>query len=148
LFVYDTREREIIFFFFLNAIGCDSTQGDAFCEVAVNDLGDVVTLHPMNSETMYVLQLRENPRLFETSFDNNYMTKFRTRVIGHAFPEGDFNDSMLGKYSDTAVAFSVPAPTRYSLSEEYIYYGYLYFEDETLGGIYYQEDDMGFKIFR
>jgi len=151
LFVYDTREQVIIFSLDLASIGCDATQGDAFCEVAVSDTGDAVTLRPINSETMYVLQLMEdNIRLFETPFDNNYMTKFRTRVIDHAFP-GHEDDFPYGNYSSEMVGFSTMMQAQDGIiTEEDIYYysGYLYFNDDTIGGIQYREDDMGFTIFK
>ncbi|MCL2121282.1 MAG: M56 family metallopeptidase [Clostridiales bacterium] len=148
LFVYDAREREILYSLDLKSIGCDSTQGDAFCEVAVDVSGDIVTLHPQNSETMYVLQLWGDPRLFETPFDNNYMTKFRAQVIDQAFLEHS-SAFPYGQYSDTAARFSVMTELRNGQGfGEYTYFGYLYFKDTTIGGIQYREDDMGFTIFQ
>ena len=146
LFVYDTKEQEIIFSLDLKAIGCDRTQGDSYCEVAVNETGDVVTLHPMDSETMYVLTLwDDNVRLFETPRDDTYIVPFRTVAIETAFP----TNNQLGLFSDRAAKFSAVIELRNGAGvEEQIYYGYLHFNDGTLGGIQYIENEMGFWVFR
>ena len=150
LFVYDTDVQKIVYSLDLKSIGCDYTQGDAYCEVNVNDMGDTVTLHPMNSDTMFVLHLwSDGKRLYETPVvgNENYMRPFQTVSIETAFP--DNSNFPFGKYSDRAVMFSsVPTDSVSITTDDSIYFGSLYFNDTSLGGICYVVDDMVFELFK
>lgn len=54
LFVYDIVESGFVGAVDLKSIGCDSTQGGAYCEIRVSKDGRYVYLHPLNMEDMYV----------------------------------------------------------------------------------------------
>jgi hypothetical protein len=141
LFVFDMDKQQFVFSLDLEAIGCHRTQGDAYCEVIVSDVGDVVTLRPLNSDTMFVLNLRDSGRrLFETPLagNGNYVYPFRTVAIETAFPDADFNTFPLGKYSNRSVEFEWSGGN---------YFGYLYMNDGTLGGLSYLVDDEVYALF-
>lgn len=53
LIVYDLRNREVVRSLDLAAIGCDKTQGDDACQVAVSEDGGTVWLHPRSKRYMY-----------------------------------------------------------------------------------------------
>lgn len=59
LFVYDISQSEIIGAVDLKAIGCNFTQGDAYCEVMVSSDGRVVYLHPLDITDMYIYNIAE-----------------------------------------------------------------------------------------
>lgn len=54
LFVYDKGKQSLIGAVDLAAIGCDSTQGDDYCEIWVEEDGSRVYLSPLTSNMMYV----------------------------------------------------------------------------------------------
>lgn len=56
LFVYNTEENTLAGAVDLKAIGCQYTQGDAYCEVMVSKDGQTVYLHPLNIKEMYVYE--------------------------------------------------------------------------------------------
>lgn len=55
LFIYGLDEAKIINSIDLDAIDCNKTQGDEFCEVSVSNDGKIVQLHNISSEYMYIL---------------------------------------------------------------------------------------------
>lgn len=59
LFVYSLDSRILIGAVDLKAIGCDSTQGDNYCEVSVAADGSHVFLAPLSQEKMYVYNVAE-----------------------------------------------------------------------------------------
>ena len=60
LIVYDLDNREITRSLALEPIGCDKTQGDDACQVAVSEDGATVWLHPMSKRYMYRYEVEEN----------------------------------------------------------------------------------------
>lgn len=71
LFVYNVRENLLEGAVDLAAIGCQYTQGDAYCEVAVPKDGRAVYLHANNAEEMYVYNTAE-AKLFQQAYDSGY----------------------------------------------------------------------------
>lgn len=68
LFVFDPETGQLTDAVDLKAIGCDATQGDDACEVAVEKGGGKVYLHPMSSNMMYVYDV-EKDTLLQTADD-------------------------------------------------------------------------------
>lgn len=60
LIVYDLGNRDILRSLDLASIGCDMTQGDDVCQVAVSEDGTTVWLHPMSKDYMYRYEVEEN----------------------------------------------------------------------------------------
>lgn len=60
LIVYDLSNRKIARCLALEPIGCDKTQGDDACQVAVSEDGATVWLHPMSKRYMYRYEVEEN----------------------------------------------------------------------------------------
>lgn len=60
LIVYDLFNREIVQSLDLASIGCDMTQGDDYCQVAVSADGETVWLHPMSKRYMYRYEVEKN----------------------------------------------------------------------------------------
>ncbi len=53
LFVYSKQEERIVQSLDLKYIGCDSTQGDHYCDIRVSEDGTQVYLHVNNEDTMF-----------------------------------------------------------------------------------------------
>lgn len=68
LFVYSKADRAITNAVDLEAIGCDQTQGDNYCEKFVSADGSMVFLHPADDEEMYVYHI-ENDSLSRERFE-------------------------------------------------------------------------------
>jgi beta-lactamase regulating signal transducer with metallopeptidase domain len=69
LFVYDRKNCSIVQSLNLKAIDCDSTQGDAYCEIQASADGNTVYLHPyMDKGNMYVYNIKDNT-IQKTKFD-------------------------------------------------------------------------------
>ena len=60
LIVYDLGNGNILRSLDLASIGCDMTQGDDACQVAVSADGQTVWLHPMSKDYMYRYEVEEN----------------------------------------------------------------------------------------
>ena len=60
LIVYDFDNRKVVRSLALEPIGCDKTQGDDACQVAVSEDGATVWLHPMSKRYMYRYEVGEN----------------------------------------------------------------------------------------
>ena len=60
LIVYDFSNRKVMRSLALEPIGCDKTQGDDACQVAVSEDGATVWLHPMSKRYMYRYEVEEN----------------------------------------------------------------------------------------
>ena len=60
LVVYNLSNRQIVRSLALEPIGCDKTQGDDTCQVAVSEDGATVWLHPMSKRYMYRYEVGEN----------------------------------------------------------------------------------------
>ena len=60
LFVYSKSKRAIVNSIDLKAIGCDKTQGDDYCDERVSVDGNLVYLHPISNDDMYVYNISED----------------------------------------------------------------------------------------
>ena len=60
LVVYDLTDREVVRSLDLAAIGCNFTQGDNACQVAVSADGREVWLHPMKRQYMFHYNVEKN----------------------------------------------------------------------------------------
>lgn len=135
LFVYRLTDQQIIGAVDLEPIGCNYTQGDAYCEVLVSKDGKFVYLHPMNQSIQYTYEIATK-RLIQSAYDLAGITMF----------DGLEDNSELamrsdGIYSLDRVAFS-------NKESDEIYYGYLaVHSDFTIGDITYVVDDMVYSIF-
>ena len=83
LFVYDTENYKYIQSVDLKPIGCDKTQGDDACEIAVNKDGTKVYLHVMSD--------KEN--MYEYSVENNTFVKKKYALDENGLYKGINNDS-------------------------------------------------------
>lgn len=59
LFVYDRSEGRIVNSLDLDNIGCSSTQGDNYCEIAASLYGEWVYMHPISGDKLYIFKLDE-----------------------------------------------------------------------------------------
>lgn len=83
LFVYDTENHKYIQSVDLKPIGCDKTQGDDACEIAVNKDGTKVYLHVMSD--------KEN--MYEYSVENNTFVKKKYALDENGLYKEINNDS-------------------------------------------------------
>lgn len=60
LFVYDRSEGRIVNSLDLDNIGCSSTQGDNYCEIASSLYGEWIYMHPVNGDKLYIFKLDED----------------------------------------------------------------------------------------
>ena len=60
LFVYSKSARDFITSVDLEPIGCNFTQGDNACEMFVSADGNVVYMHPMSGDEMYVYDIQKD----------------------------------------------------------------------------------------
>lgn len=132
LFVYSIDKRSMIGAVDLKSIGCDSTQGDNYCEVNVSSDGTRVYLHPISENDMYVYNVLEKKLSKEVYFLEgiDLFDKFAD--------SSTFMDEQMGSFSERGVEFNVDGNQ---------YYGYLTFPDCTIGDLKYVEGDMFFLLF-
>lgn len=132
LFVYDLNIQKFVRAVDLEAIGCNYTQGDNYCEVSVSADGTSVYLHPISEKDMYVFQVPTG-KLYKTTYDLTGITLF------DGLADNDLAGSGNGFYSIQKVIFK---------TNELTYYGYLYAgEEATIRDLAYVEDDMIFSLF-
>lgn len=130
LFVYDLKELEIVRSLNLNEIGCAAAQGDDYCEVMVSQDGNIVQLHPMSSDTMFVYNVSEN-----TLRETNYK-KMENRFSNFKITEEVIDTENSATFSYKAVEFDNNQ------------YGYLHATDWTLRNLNYVYSDMVYKLFK
>ena len=123
LFVYDLNTERITHSLNLKSIGCHFTQGDAYCEVSVSQEGNIVQLHPMNSDEMYVYDIEKNTLK---------QMKYEPMEDGFKITP---NDNPGEDISYETVKFSNGDV------------GYLQYTDATLNGLYYIVGDKQYKLF-
>lgn len=134
LFVYDLNLQTFVRAVDLEAIGCNYTQGDNYCEVSVSEDGTTVYLHPLSEWGMYVFDIPSG-KLYKTDYDLNGITLFDSLVDNH-----DLAGSGNGFYSTQKVEFK---------TDDLTYFGYLYADGEaTIKDLEYVEDDMVFSLFK
>ncbi len=132
LFVYSIDTRSMIGAMDLKSIGCDSTQGDNYCEVNVSSDGTSVYLHPISEDDMYVYNVLEK-KLSKEAYSMEGIDLFDKFA-----DSSTFMDEQLGSCSERGVEFH---------EDGYQYYGYLIFPDWTIGDLKYVEGDMIFLLF-
>lgn len=132
LFVYSIDTKSMIGAVDLKSIGCDSTQGDNYCEVNVSSDGTSVYLHPMSENDMYVYNVLEK-KLSKEIYSLEGIDLFDKFA-----DSSTFMDEQLGSCSERGVEFN---------EDGYQYYGYLTFPDWTIGDLKYVEGDMIFLLF-
>ena len=71
LVVYDLTNNKVLRSLDLEPIGCNMTQGDDACQVAVSADGNTVWLHPMSKHYMYRYEVEEN-KLYEVALVKNF----------------------------------------------------------------------------
>ena len=123
LFVYDLNTERITHSMNLKSIGCHFTQGDAYCEVSVNQEGNIVQLHPMNSDEMYVYDIEKNilkQMKYEPMKDSFKITPNDNHGEGFSYETVKFSNGDVG---------------------------YLRYIDTTLNGLYYIVGDKQYKLF-
>lgn len=74
MFVYDTQNMEMYRSLDLKSIGCDATQGDNYCEIYVSEDGEIVYLHAINTNALYIYHVAEN-NLEKTEFHPDILEK-------------------------------------------------------------------------
>nr|WP_302597278.1 hypothetical protein [uncultured Cellulosilyticum sp.] len=124
LFVYDLEKEEIVHSLDLEAIGCGYTQGDAYCEVEVSKDGNIVQLHPLIDENMYIYNVVENT--LEQAEYSSMEDKFE--VVPNENANGNVGYELVQLASGDAC--------------------YLQSEDNTLGGLYYVAGEKKYKLFK
>lgn len=133
LFVYDLNLQTFVRAVDLEAIGCNYTQGDNYCEVSVSEDGTTVYLHPLSERDMYVFDIPSG-KLYKADYDLNGITLFDSLVDNY-----DLAGSGSGFYSTQKVEFK---------TDDLTYFGYLYAGGEaTIRDLTYVEDDMVFSLF-
>ena len=133
LFVYDLNIQKFVRAVDLEAIGCNYTQGDNYCEVSVSEDGTTVYLHPLSERDMYVFDIPSG-RLYKTNYNLDDITLFDGLVDNY-----DLAGSGDGFHSIQKVVFK---------TNDLTYYGYLYAGGEaTIRDLAYVEDDMVFSLF-
>lgn len=123
LFVYDLNTERITHSLDLKSIGCHFTQGDAYCEVSVSQEGNIVQLHPMNSDEMYVYDIEKNTlkqMKYEPMEDGFKITPNDNHGEGVSYETVKFSNGDVG---------------------------YLQYTDATLNGLYYIVGDKQYKLF-
>lgn len=134
LFVYDLNIQKFVRAVDLEAIGCNYTQGDNYCEVSVSEEGTTVYLHPLSERDMYVFDIPSG-KLYKTAHNLDGITLFDDLEDNY-----DLAGSGNGFYSIQKVVFK---------TNDLTYYGYLYAGGEaTIRDLTYVEDDMVFSLFK
>ncbi len=125
LFVYSKESQSIVREIDLEGIGCDSTQGDNYCEIFVSEDGTKVYLHPMSMEEMYIYNVADNTLSKEIANLNNVK-------LYSGIDEGGFSGS-----------YQVDGETKYCAISQY---GSLP-QGGTIGSIGWIEDNLFHKFF-
>lgn len=81
MFVYDRQAEEIVTAFDLAEIGCQDTQGDAACEVSVQEDGTRIYLHPSGEEVWYEYDV-DKELCMKKSYVEEDQTFFETELTG------------------------------------------------------------------
>lgn len=123
LFVYNLKEERISHSLDLEAIGCQWMQGDDYCEVTVNQEGDIILLHPMSADWMVVYDLAQNT-----------LTKSQVEPLNEPFKCEE------NPHPGGGVSYQVV-----TLSNGEI--GYLSFMGETVKDITYHDGHKEYRVF-
>lgn len=84
LVVYDLTNNKILRSLDLEPIGCNMTQGEDACQVAVSADGQRIWLHPMSKPYMYRYEVEEN-RLYEVPLVKNFETDLESEKLFDRF---------------------------------------------------------------
>lgn len=129
LFLYDLNNLSIMKSLDLKSIDCNATQGDSYCNVEISSDGNIVQLHPNDSEKMYVYSISNN-----TLFEEKYVPmsdSFKNNLVEISEAIGKIN----GNLSYNAVKFDNGE------------YGYLSASDGTIESLNYVREDMVYSLF-
>ena len=123
LFIYDLSEMKIINSLDLKSIGCHAIQSSNYCEVSVSQDGNIIQLHPMENDKMYIYDVEKN-KLIQTDY-KPMEEPFKVNI----------NDNPNGSVSYATVKFANGD------------IGYLKCEDSTLDNLYYIVGNNKYKLF-
>ena len=133
LFVYDLSLQIFVRAVDLEAIGCNYTQGDNYCEVFVSEDGTTVYLHPLSERDMYVFDIPSG-KLHKTFYDLEGITLFDGLV-----DNSDLAGSGGGFHSTQRVVYKI---------DDFTYYRYLYAGGEAaIRDLAYVDSDMVYSLF-
>lgn len=129
LFVYDLNNLSIMRSLDLKPINCNYTQGDSYCNVEVSSDGNIVQLHPNDSDKMYIYSISDN-----TLFEEKY-----------APLEDSFKDNLIeiGK----AIGRRDGSLSYNAIKLDNGEYGYLSASDGTIESLNYVQEDMVYPLF-
>ena len=139
LIVYDLTDREIVRSLDLAAIGCQFTQGDNVCQVAVSDDGKSVWLHPLKMRYMFHYEVEKNllwqlPIVKSFEADLETQDLFNRYLVTEGEPHGTWQSNYLyEEYKDEK-----------GLQTAYIYL--TVYENTRLGDLQCVWDDMVFEF--
>ena len=99
LIVYDLTDREIVRSLDLAAIGCQFTQGDNVCQVAVSDDGKSVWLHPLKMRYMFRYEV-EKDLLWQLPIVKSFEVDLETQNLFDRYlvTEGEPHDTWQSNY--------------------------------------------------
>lgn len=133
LFVYDLNIQRFVRAIDLEAIGCNYTQGDNYCEVLVSEDGTTVYLHPLSEKDMYVFDIPSG-KLNKTTYNLEGITLFDGLV-----DNSELAGSGDGFHSIQKVVYKV---------DDFTYSRYLYAGGEgTIRDLAYVDSDMVYSLF-
>lgn len=128
LFVYDLNAQQLVRSLDLKPINCQQVQGSNACEVTVSTDGNIVQLHTMEENNIYVYTVSDNT-LYEApvqSIRDRFFTVPTETVVTF---------DAVGGYSYRAVKFETGECA------------YLYSADWTIGSLAYVRGDMATPLF-
>lgn len=124
LFVYDLNTKSIANSLDLEGLGCQFVQGSSYCEVRVSQDGNIIQLHPVDNDKMYIYNVEKNK-----------LTQMDYEPMENSF-KVMLNDDLDGSVSCEVVKF------------ENGNVGYLKSTDFTLNGLYYIIGNNEYKLFK
>ncbi len=123
LFIYDLSGMKIINSLDLKSIGCNAIQGSNYCDISVSQDGNIIQLHPMENNKMYIYDVEKN-KLMLTDY-KPMKEPFKVSI----------NDNPSGSVSWGTVEF------------ENGDIGYLECEGSTINELYYVVGSTKYKLF-
>lgn len=146
LFIYDTENHKYIQSVDLKPIGCDKTQGDDACEIAVNKDGTKVYLHVMSDkENMYEYSVENNTFVKKKyALDENDLYK---GIIDGSGSEANFTTST-GKKNSCYIVNGYSNPLgelgyiRYDPDADYDLVFPLFVTDDLKNAAYFNRSDI------
>lgn len=125
LFVYDLNDKRVTYSLDLKSLECSNTQGDAYCDVSVNEDGNMIQLHNISKNYMY-------------RYDLNIIKKITYKPMEHSI-------SRLITYDEIELENTINSYYCIKFNEDD--YGYLITEDFTIDTLKYVRGDKTYNIF-